>query len=47
MADGLVHCVEKGGWYPTDGEAPFLEFRENEVPIHKHYSQFYSDPDEK
>ena len=17
MADGLVHCVEKGGWYPT------------------------------
>ena len=18
MADGLVHCVEKGGWYPTD-----------------------------
>ena len=18
MADGLVHCVEKGGWYPTE-----------------------------
>ena len=33
MADGLVHCVEKGGWYPTQIDITLGKFTDEALDI--------------